>query len=329
VALSTPTGAGNVTTANAPVAAAITVSKPSNTADGDALVAFVYFRNANGTLAPAAGWTLLGPANTTFETFAAYIKPIPVAASESATDYTFSVTGTGSQRCAGMIFRVTGANLSALLDASGSLAAYTGTASVVLPAVTASSAFTLLLGFAINNNNTTGAASTFTAAGGLTTVGSSTVDNGTTATSTIWVGSQVLSAAGTTGTRTPTMSPAAANSGGFMVTVAGIPAATSAPDLGQPQKVNSMDTVTVTATIAGTVSAWTWTTDGPALSGSGNTRTFTAPTTIDGTTVTVTAYATIGGVDSPVGSVVITIRAHQWWVLRASGWQPFINPVVI
>jgi hypothetical protein len=35
------------------------------------------------------------------------------------------------------------------------------------------------------------------------------------------------------------------------------------------------------------------------------------------------AIATISGVDSPAGSVVITCRAHQWWVKRSAGWEPF------
>jgi hypothetical protein len=330
VALSTPTGAGNVTTASSGAGSTITLTKPANIADGDLLVAALYWRNASGSPTAPAGWTLMGVPNTTYETFGLWSKPIPTAAGEPA-DYAWSTT-TGTQRIAGVMFRALGVNLSAVQDSYGSLAAYTGTASVVLPAVTTIAADTLLVGYAINNGVVTGSPSAFTGPGSMTTLGSVSADNGTSATSAIWVGSQVLSAAGATGTRTVTMSPSAANSGGIMVALTGIPAATSPPDLGPPQTVNSQATVTINATITGTVTAWVWTqTDGPTvtLSGSGASRNFPAPETVDGTSVTVEAVATIGGVDSPAGSVVISVRAHQWWVQRTGVWQPFENPVIV
>lgn len=324
MALSTPTGAGNVTTASSGAGSTITLTKPSNIANGDLLVAALYWRNASGTPTPPSGWSLLGVLNTTFETFGLYAKPIPTASGEPA-DYAWSIN-TGTQRIAGVMCRVLGANLSAVQDSYGSLAAYTGTTSVVLPAVTTVAADTLLVGYAINNANTTGTPSAFTGPGSMTTVGTVSADNGTSATSSIWVGSQVLSAAGATGTRTATMSPAAANSGGIMVAITGIPAATSPPDLGPARTVNSQDSVTVTASITGTVSAWAWSqTAGPTvtLSGSGASRSFTAPATMDGAAITLQAIATIGGVDSPAGSVTVSVRAHQWWVKRSGGWQPF------
>lgn len=329
MALSTPTGAGNVTYATSGAGSTITLSKPTNTADGDLLVAACYWRNASGTPTPPSGWTLLGVLNTTYETFGMWYKAVPTASAETATTYDFAIS-TGTQRIVGIMFRVIGVNLSAIQDSYGSLAAYTGTASVVLPQVTTSAADTLLIGYAINNANTTGTPSAFTGPGSMTTIESRTSDNGTSATSTIWVGTQVLAAAGATGTRTATMSPAAANSGGIMVALTGIPSATSPPDLGPARSVNSQDTVTVTASITGTVSAWAWTqTGGPTvtLTGSGASRSFTAPATADGTAITLQAIATIGGVDSPAGTVTITVRAHSIWVKRSTGWEPF-NTVI-
>lgn len=324
MALSTPTGAGNVTTTQSGAGSTITLTKPANIADGVVLGAALYWRNASGTPTAPAGWTLMGVLNTTYETFGLWTKPIPTASGEPA-DYSWSIN-TGTQRIAGVMFLILGANLSAVQDSYGSLAAYTGTSSVVLPQVTTSAADTLLVGYAINNANVTGTPSAFTGPGSMTTVGTVSADNGTSATSTIWVGSQVLSAAGATGTRTATMSPNAANSGGIMVAITGIPASTSPPDLGPARSVNSQDTVTVTASITGTVSAWAWSqTAGPTvtLTGSGNTRSFTAPATVDGTAITLQAIATISGVDSPAGSVTIACRAHQWWVKRSTGWEPF------
>lgn len=231
--LAIPTGAGNVTSASAGSANNITVSKPANLADGDLMVAAVLFRNSGGTVTAPAGWSPLGPVNTTNETFALFFKAVPTAASESATTYNFS-TSAGSSRAAGIIARFPGVNLSGVVDAAGALAGYTGTTSVSLPAVSAVSGYTLLIGCAIANNSTTGSPSGFTAPAGMTEVGEVSADNGTSATATLWLGAQVLTAAGSTGTRAPTMSPSAANSGGLMVTVAGIPtappAATVVPD---------------------------------------------------------------------------------------------------
>lgn len=323
MALSSPTGAGNVNYTTDAFGSSITLTKPSNIADGDLLVAVLYWRNANGTPTVPSSWVLLGTLNTTFETFGVYAKPIPTASGEPA-DYTWGIN-TGTQRTLGIIFRVLGANLSAIQDSAGSLAAYTGTASVVLPQVTTVAADTLLVGYAIANGVTTGAPPVFTGPGSMTTIESRSADNGG-ATSAIWVGTQVLAAAGATGTRTATMSPSAANSGGIMVAITGIPAATSPPDLGPTQTVESLAPVTITASIAGTVTAWVWSqTAGPTvtLDDTANVVTFDAPATIDGTSITVEAVATIGGVDSPAGSVTVNVRAHQWWVLRSGVWEAF------
>lgn len=225
MALQALTGAGNVTTANNGAASSITVNKPANTADGDLLVAFVYFRNSAGTITTPAGWTALGPANTVDETFVAYYKPIPTASAEAATTYVFS-SSAGSSRTVGVIFRVTGANLTTPLDAAGVQAAHTGTSSLALPEVTAASTRALLLSFEILNTSTT-TTSAFTAPTGMTEVAQDTAV-GAAATATVQVAQQSLTATGGTGSRTATISPTAANSGGFMVTIVnGTPAPAS------------------------------------------------------------------------------------------------------
>jgi hypothetical protein len=211
-------GAGNVTTFTSASASSGTVSKPSNTADGDVLIVAGYFRNAAGTITPGNGFTQLGPINTASQTYAFYSKPIPSAAAESDTSYTFS-TSAGSGRLILICFRVTGADLAAILDAQGALHANTGTSSVVHAAVTAVSIAGLLLSITYNNTTTT-TTSVMTKDAAMTEVAQATISNGTSATSSLMVAQQQLSASGSTGTRTTTISPAAANAGGFMVTVA-------------------------------------------------------------------------------------------------------------
>ena len=273
-------GVGNVTTASSGAANNVSLAKPANVVDGDLLVAFVMFRNSGGTVTTPSGWTQLGPANTTNETFSAYYKAVPNAAAETATTYAFS-TSAGTSRAAGVLARVPGIDLTSIADAAGALAVYTGTTSVVLPAVTAVKDLTLLMGFAINN--TTTAASAFTAPGTMTTIGTATGDQGGGVTATAWGGAQILSATGTTGTRSPTMSPAAGNSGGFMVTLSGIkavvPAATVVPD----QVVSSVGWAANSGTILAAVGDGSDTTyvESGILTGTDQTVRFGLPALID------------------------------------------------
>jgi hypothetical protein len=78
----------------------------------------------------------------------------------------------------------------------------------------------LLLAFSIANTSSA-SQPVFTAAAGMSEVGQLTVTNSTPASSSIQLAQQALSASGSTGTRTFTMSPVATNSGGLMVTIAG------------------------------------------------------------------------------------------------------------
>jgi hypothetical protein len=103
-------------------------------------------------------------------------------------------------------------------EAGGAVAAHTGTTSVALPAVTAVAANTLLLEMVITNNTDSNVPVT-SPAGSTTTVGTANVVNGAN-TTIVWAGQEAISASGSTGTRTPTLSPGGNNSGGMMVTLA-------------------------------------------------------------------------------------------------------------
>lgn len=211
------TGGGNVTSANGSNVTSITINKPSNITDLDLLVAVIYHRNASATLSGPAGWTWAKqePGNGTFGL--AY-KAIPSAASESATNYAFS-TSAAAGRMVGGVVRVTGADLINPLDVAGTTSVFTGTTSLVLPSLNAGQGGCLLL--ALETNNAGATVATFTAdpaMGGVTQLNVATTD--LTGTCNLQLAQQQLASSGATGTRTATMSPAANNSGGFMVTIA-------------------------------------------------------------------------------------------------------------
>jgi hypothetical protein len=209
------TGVNDVTTATSGSASSLACNKPSALSDGNLLVCAGYFRNSGATITAPSGWTQFGPLNTTNETFGLWSKPVASAAGEPAS-YTFSTSG-GNGRLLLSIFRVTGADLVTPLDAQGALGVYTGTTSVVGPAVTAVNGSGLLLAYFIDNT-TTSTVAAFTAPAGMTEVNQVSVVSGAT-TSSHQICQQTLTASGTTGTRTASISPSAANSGGFMVTV--------------------------------------------------------------------------------------------------------------
>lgn len=127
-----PNGAGNVTTAVVGSGSSVTVAKPSNIADGDFLIAIVSFSNSSGTWTTVpAGWT--SPPGGTFtsnRTSGIWGKPIPSAAAETATDYTWAATGAGSSRGGALIARVTGADLDDPWDAIGTWQAALGASGI-------------------------------------------------------------------------------------------------------------------------------------------------------------------------------------------------------
>lgn len=106
-------GTGNNLVANNNAAGTtLSLNVPSNKAVGDLLVAVVATQNTTAsTTWTATGWTELCKTNST-RAAAIFCKPIPDASALSglSASYNFTMTGT-SVRMAGVMFRVTGADL--------------------------------------------------------------------------------------------------------------------------------------------------------------------------------------------------------------------------
>ena len=210
------TGTGNVTTINGQNVTSVTVAKPANTADGDLFLALVYHRNSGATLTAPSGWTW-AKQDAVNATYGVAYKAIPSASAETATSYTFSTSG-GSGRMTTGLVRVTGADLTTPLDATGTTSGTTGTTSLTMPSMNAGVAGALLVAVETNNGGST--VSAFTpdpAMTGIAQINVKTPD-GTGSCNTQFA-QQQLSATGATGTRTCSMSPAANNSSGFLMTV--------------------------------------------------------------------------------------------------------------
>lgn len=216
---SAATGAGNITSSNSNSAASLSATKPGNITDLDLLWAVFVHRNAAATLSADSGWSWAKTEGGN-GTFGFATKPIPSAAAESATSYAFSTDG-GSNRCVLGLGRITGANLASPIDAVGTTSAFTGTTSLVLPSLTTTQGNCLLLAVSMNNTST-GTVSTFTLDPAMVGTTQLNVNTGSNTTN-FQLGQQQLTSAGATGTRTPTMSPAASNSGGFLVAIAPAP----------------------------------------------------------------------------------------------------------
>lgn len=103
----------SVSTANSGQPAAC--DKPTGVANGDVLLAIVTVPTLAGTssiVTPPGGWTLLGHFNAPAAaaigvTQGWFIKSIPVASSEVATNYTFTATNIGAARVLVQISRMT------------------------------------------------------------------------------------------------------------------------------------------------------------------------------------------------------------------------------
>lgn len=249
MAIATPTGAGNVTTAGAGSGTSISINKPSNTANGDVLVGFVHHRAATTPpTTPPAGWTRVDPStdNTAAGVIRYYYKVISDAGSEPSS-YTWA--GAASGRHAGVIFRVTGADVAGtLVDVAGAVQTLTAT-TTNLPGVTTTTANGLLVA-GVSTATTTGVLVTFTASG-MTNLG-----NGATSTaaaeSQAHVLSQVLGTAGATGNRGVTNSDFGATStgAGYLLTLNAVPLPNTAPtcDAGANQTVTAGTPISLSGT---------------------------------------------------------------------------------
>jgi hypothetical protein len=204
----------------------LTLNKPANTANGDLLVAVVYFQN-NGVPAPEvtapSGWTRIGPAyNVSNRPGGIYVLPVPSASALTDASWAWSTSGAAG-RTQGVMFRMTDAELDAYADAgnpSGWGTTATST-SLQYPSMTvANPGSSLLMGYWVLN----------TSAGmGLPTPSSSNLtlrDHYNTGTNTAVSNSQLGFATtgvsqGATGTKTIDFSSAPANQYGYAAAITG------------------------------------------------------------------------------------------------------------
>lgn len=224
MSISVPTGGSNVTTAQSSSATSITVNKPSNTADGDLLLALVLSRVADAgyTTAPS-GWTLVSgqpsiPAGS--GSLRWYSKPIPSAAAESATTYTWSGAATAG-RVAAMVMRVTGAYSTPIDAISGSVGVMVGSgtsATLTAPAATTGYPNEVVL-TGLVANTTSGDMTYFTVPSGTSLVGQVVTNTGG-SNSQLQVSQNTQSSSGSTGSKQWTTTGSLTGSGvTFLLTI--------------------------------------------------------------------------------------------------------------
>lgn len=208
-------GAGNSTYATTAGGATLTVGKPSNTTDGDLLVAYIYNQNTGATMTGVpTGWTLATSLST--RGGGIYTKPIPTASAETDTSYTWTLSASG--RLIVNIFRVTGADLTNPIDAAGTQGAeISSVTSYPDGSITTNYASSLLLGFIFWNNSSTTV--TTVAQPGTMSAGDQIASPNTSNTSGTFIGYEGLSTIGATGDRTFTFSPAAVNGAGLLLAI--------------------------------------------------------------------------------------------------------------
>lgn len=219
-------GAGNVTKAEpAGTGTTLPITAPPNLADADLLIAAVIFQQGlstgTGASCTSPGWTRLSPNPVvSYRDFALFGRPIPSESLEPA-DYTFT-TVTAAGRRAGIIARITGADLDAFLDAAGVFEADPTSAKSqwVLPELTTIEENDLLIAGGYTNNAAATGSPTFTPPGSMVQVErAQTPADSNLANTVAWLGVEELSASGATGTRTVPFSLAAANAAGVMVAI--------------------------------------------------------------------------------------------------------------
>jgi len=214
-------GAGDLTIdATAAIGQTVTLAKPANIANGDLLVAVVTFQNANVApviTPPASGtWTRIGvaPASNPYRPTAIYVMPVPIAANVADTSWQWT-TNTASGRRRGMLFRVTGADLSTPQDAFGGWSPADNTTSIVIPQVTTTYTNSVLIAVGYTQSTAVQGNPAFTPPGSMTTITTVNTAPGSANTG-FWAGYETVSP-GASGTRTVTLNPAVTASGGFML----------------------------------------------------------------------------------------------------------------
>lgn len=210
------TGAGNVATASTNSGTSLVFTKPSNIADGDLLVCMVYFRNGGSAGSAPAGWYSSARSELTLATHMVWFKNITSAAGEAAT-YTFT-TPNGSNRAAGVMFRVTGAKASTSEHSVGTVqtTADPGSLSGTAPALTTTMNDCLVVGTFVAGNATT-TPSSITPPTGMTEVGEATAQPGSS--SDVEACAVALATAGSSGAKQATWTPASTSMSAFLVAI--------------------------------------------------------------------------------------------------------------
>jgi hypothetical protein len=210
------TGAGDLTSATVSNSSTLIGSKPGNTEDGDTLWAVVFTRNSSATWSTIPdAWATAGGASTS-GTFGIFSKYIPNASIETETDYTWVSSAGGARGCV-VIFRSTGTSGTSPLDAIGA-AVTSGTSSIIDPAVSVVGEATTLVAVNVSNRSDT-SSPVISPAGSMNEAVGVAMSSGS-ATSYLEIATQTLSASGTTGSRTATVSPAGTSAQGIMFTIA-------------------------------------------------------------------------------------------------------------
>lgn len=206
------TGAGNVATAVQGSAQSVTIAKPAAVADGDLLVAVVQAANGGGTWTTVpAGWDEV-TVTSSGRTAGVWVRAVPSAAAETASDYTWAHTGAGSSRMGGLIVRVTGADLGAPVDAVGTWALALGASGV-----TTTRPDCLLLG-AFWSFITGTTPNDIDPPSGMTEIGGWTVSPSSSTTHLL--AAEDRPTAGATGARTATATPAGSSALSVLVAIA-------------------------------------------------------------------------------------------------------------
>lgn len=220
MANSTPLlGAGNVTTNASGSAQSITINKPANLADGQFLFAAILHRTAAGNWTVPSGWTLLGLTQQDYLDCKVYYKYVASAAAESASNYTWT-TDKAAERITGIIWLQTNTDSSTPIDALGSgIGNSANRATMNYPAVTAVSNHATLFTIGYSTIAASASPPVGSTPTGMTEVANVTAANAVPNSVNLKVSYQVLSASGSTGTRTTNFSPAASGSGGFTFTL--------------------------------------------------------------------------------------------------------------
>lgn len=186
---------GDVTNFGSTSTTDIVLAKPSNTVTGDLLVAIVAHRNDGGSFsAVPSGWSSYGGALTppaSFGFWSVFLLPVNDASALPAS-WTWTAAG-APWRATGVLFRVTGANLSNPIDTFG---VSVTTNPLVVPGVTTTSSNALLIGALMSHD---GQSSSFSAPG-MSQIGYATASGGSG--SSIGVLQQSLTASGPTNSRT-------------------------------------------------------------------------------------------------------------------------------